>query len=968
MATIPITTANDRTSNYSPSPGDDFVLSDLASLIVDNSTVSVDIEFNSRFQEITLENTSTTQPNIINIDTGGLNGQNGAIILDGLLISIDTADGTASQAIQFPADANSDYPSFVGYCYIDGVIYTQISSFTGIRSDFRGRHFTYDNVTGVMTFGNGTNGDMPTGNVQVENIYVELGGSSVNISDGFIRGNGHCVFVDGNFWSNPNITVQSSWGIINNSSKFQPYQFFKHKYSAMNYISVGSGENARMLLAEDTVGDTITFQTESTSSPEVVENFNVPMWGVHELRFVTQRSSNFSRTRLYNNGGSATLKIMQGYGTVFTPYGGTDGNWVIEWSDGYKTTDLSPYRVHHGRYEDAKQNILYRLIGSTSWSGERSGMTLFDIDAGEYVIGSGSEQMVIPSDVAVDEIVNTSGGGKLTWNNLLFEGQASSGTRNFNLNSPAGTLIANVSTPNITGGGNQAEPNASFRFVSFIGQDPAFNSGMNHSIITKDAAKTLGQIWFMPHAIAPNGEVLSGSFDDLLYGSDRLYITQVGTKVATQSDVISGCGIVTNLTIKGWLTGEFAFEYKLWEVGTTEPATYQTLTEANVQASQAGYTTATKWNFKYTVEKISGAANSGYIQGIYFDCPVDPLFKWEPEGAQILVAHPGIWDGSGALLLNETQGGSFIGFQSVSGGVGASFSLREGVDYEIGDTLDFRAGYQSGFAAAEKLRILFVAGESDIQLVEPQVLNPYYPDLQIDGATQDSANGGELSVVGGQVKIAIDDADGRYDERGIAAWTYYLMNSQIGLQYYFFVGDLVSIAEFSLKSNVPLDNIGTTQILFSNPTRESAQQYFQIVPVDNTFNFVLYPSTSGLGITKQPVKPIYIATPDSVFTEDDRVTLESRSSSLEVQAIPTNPLLDDDARLDSYSTFDPSVDAVEGSETYDEALRLIRAEAAGKVTVTGSDVAFRDAQDTKDRIVANTDEDGQRLTVTVDGS
>ena len=54
MATISITTANDRTSNYSPSAGDDFVLSDLASLIVDNSTVSVDIEFNSRFQEITL--------------------------------------------------------------------------------------------------------------------------------------------------------------------------------------------------------------------------------------------------------------------------------------------------------------------------------------------------------------------------------------------------------------------------------------------------------------------------------------------------------------------------------------------------------------------------------------------------------------------------------------------------------------------------------------------------------------------------------------------------------------------------------------------------------------------------------------------------------------------------------------------------------------------------------------------------
>lgn len=697
MATISITTANDRTSNYSPSSGDNFVLSDLASLIVDNSTVSVDIQFNSRFQEITLENTSTTQPNIVNIDTGGLNGQNGAIVLDGLLISIGTADGTASQTIQFPADANGDYPSFVGYCYIDSVIYTQITSFTGIRNDFRGRHFTYDNATGVMTFGDGTNGDMPTGDVQVENIYVELGGSSVNMRDGFIRGNGHCVFVDGNFSSDPNISVQSSWGIINNSSQFEPYQFFKHKYSAMNYLGVGSGENVRMLLAEDTVGDTITFQTESSSSTEVVQNYNVPMWGSHELRYVAQRSSDFSRTRLNNDGGSGNLKIMQGRGAVFTPYGGADGNWVIEYSDGYKTTDLSPFRIHHGRYDEAKQNILYRLIGSTSWTGERSGMTLFDAEAGEYVIGSDSEQMVIPSDVSVDEIVNTAGSAKLTLNNLLFEGQASSGSRDFNLNSPVSTLITNFEAPNDTSHGNQAEPNASFRFASFIGIDPSFSSGMNHSIVIKDAARTQGQIWFMPHAIAPNGEILSGSADDLLYDNDRLYITSIGTKVATQSDVISGCGILTALTIKGSSTGNFDFEYKLWEVGAAEPASYQSLTLVNVQASQAGYTTATKWHFKYTAEKVSGAANAGYIQGIYLDCPVDPLFKWEPELADITIAFNGgllagdyirVEDNLGVTrsYTQATSSHEDVVFPGSEAGSGWRYAVdREGFTPDVGD-------------------------------------------------------------------------------------------------------------------------------------------------------------------------------------------------------------------------------------------------------------------------------------------
>tara|TARA_R110000765_G_scaffold81052_2_gene158676 strand:- start:141 stop:749 length:609 start_codon:yes stop_codon:yes gene_type:complete len=76
----------------------------------------------------------------------------------------------------------------------------------------------------------------------------------------------------------------------------------------------------------------------------------------------------------------------------------------------------------------------------------------------------------------------------------------------------------------------------------------------------------------------------------------------------------------------------------------------------------------------------------------------------------------------------------------------------------------------------------------------------------------------------------------------------------------------------------------------------------------------------------------------------------------------------DDARLDAYSTFNPATDTVEGSETYDQSIRLIRAEAAGKVAVSGDDVSFRDAQDTKNRIQATTDSSGNRSVVVTDGS
>lgn len=59
---------------------------------------------------------------------------------------------------------------------------------------------------------------------------------------------------------------------------------------------------------------------------------------------------------------------------------------------------------------------------------------------------------------------------------------------------------------------------------------------------------------------------------------------------------------------------------------------------------------------------------------------------------------------------------------------------------------------------------------------------------------------------------------------------------------------------------------------------------------------------------------------------------------------------------------------MENSETFAESIRLIRAEAAGKVSVTGQDVSFRDAADSKDRILATTDANGQRKTVITDGT
>jgi len=58
---------------------------------------------------------------------------------------------------------------------------------------------------------------------------------------------------------------------------------------------------------------------------------------------------------------------------------------------------------------------------------------------------------------------------------------------------------------------------------------------------------------------------------------------------------------------------------------------------------------------------------------------------------------------------------------------------------------------------------------------------------------------------------------------------------------------------------------------------------------------------------------------------------------------------------------------MEGSETFAEAIKLIRAEAAGSITVVGTENRIKSADGNKDRIVANADETGRTVTST-DGS
>ena len=102
---------------------------------------------------------------------------------------------------------------------------------------------------------------------------------------------------------------------------------------------------------------------------------------------------------------------------------------------------------------------------------------------------------------------------------------------------------------------------------------------------------------------------------------------------------------------------------------------------------------------------------------------------------------------------------------------------------------------------------------------------------------------------------------------------------------------------------------------------------------------------------------------DTGTTIPAQITALNNLSSADVNAACDTAI--SDAGL---STFNPSTDTLEGAETYDQTLRIMRAAVAGKASQSGTTETFRDAADTKDRITATVDEDGQRTSVTTDGT
>lgn len=142
----------------------------------------------------------------------------------------------------------------------------------------------------------------------------------------------------------------------------------------------------------------------------------------------------------------------------------------------------------------------------------------------------------------------------------------------------------------------------------------------------------------------------------------------------------------------------------------------------------------------------------------------------------------------------------------------------------------------------------------------------------------------------------------------------------------------------------------------TQPTQDVAAYFF----LRNDLGWRIRPAEENAEVSivgnlyaRESTLPIFVPTVGA-FTA--LVTIERSVNALEVQT-------------GGGGGFDPVTDLVEPNTTYEEAQRIILAAAAGLLSGAGTkNVKIRDINNSKNRIDAVVDEEGNRITVTLDKS
>ena len=246
-----------------------------------------------------------------------------------------------------------------------------------------------------------------------------------------------------------------------------------------------------------------------------------------------------------------------------------------------------------------------------------------------------------------------------------------------------------------------------------------------------------------------------------------------------------------------------------------------------------------------------------------------------------LVTAPNIIDGSRYQVYNVTQTNE-ISNGLVSGGSGLSLSviLGAGQDALSGDTIRLRVTYQSGTSAKNELESTALITSAGVTFLDSQTDNEVYNSYGIDGSTitQFSAD-----YVADEVDITVAS---NFSGKNFYSWWVYNETTAQGIDEFF--GILTALDEANLRINSSLLNV-----FIDNNTSTNIWQTDNIRIFREDGNYpVKNPATTGGG-------GIDIVWRNQIFIAETGVSGLTPSESSALLAIPTNPLLTNDSRVDN---------------------------------------------------------------------
>jgi hypothetical protein len=245
------------------------------------------------------------------------------------------------------------------------------------------------------------------------------------------------------------------------------------------------------------------------------------------------------------------------------------------------------------------------------------------------------------------------------------------------------------------------------------------------------------------------------------------------------------------------------------------------------------------------------------------------------------VSITGITAGSRLQIYNVTTATEVA--NEIVAGTSYSADYQEGVGYSTGDTIRIRLTYTSGVTAKLPFESAAVAGASGWALLVSQSDDSVYNTYALDGSaiTKFTAD-----YVNDEVDIIVAS---NFEAKELYAWLSYNLTTEQGIREFY--NGLVAVDQANLKINnstvnIFLDNTTTTNIWQTDNIR--------IFRADESYPVKNPATTGGGGIDIVWRNTILIAeTPTSGLTA---------AESAQLAAIPTNPLLTDDARIDTFDT------------------------------------------------------------------